>query len=201
MVAHIIEAVSQTTKMPVEVSDVAGIMVQNGIQDEIEFYGVERDPAVFLGTFRRYCRHDVPYGEPQFVSQVIYNSNLPLAWQRVVACKELVHVFDPESEWTRAPDQVTALMESLLDSPEELSDAAILGMALTDRFAIFPATGALFPDAARTEALQAIESSSVTIDDVARWVDLPRNLVQAVLTENWPRILSSVINGTDPDQG
>ena len=195
MVAHIIEAISQTTKMPVEVSDVAEIMVRNGIQDEIEFYGVERDPAVFLGTFCRYSRHDVPYGEPQFVSQVIYNSNLPLAWQRVVACKELVHVFDPESEWTNAPDQVTALMESLLDSSEAVSDASILGMAVADQFAIVPAAGALFPDAARTIALQEIEGNSATVDDVAKWAVLPKNLVQTVLKENWPRVLSSVING------
>ena len=85
-------------------------------------------------------------------------------------------------------------MESLLDSSEAVSDTSILGMTVTDQFAIVPAVGALFPDAARTTALQAIERNSATIDDVTKWAILPKNLVQTVLKENWPRILSSVVN-------
>ncbi|MDE0275572.1 MAG: hypothetical protein OYH76_06725 [Defluviicoccus sp.] len=195
MIAPLIDALAPTERLPVEVSDVADAIIRIGNQDRVEFYGVDRDPAVFLGTFARYRRRPKVYGEPEFVSQVIYNRNLSIAWQRVVACKELVHIFDPEGEWTNTPDQVSGLMRNLLDSPEDGGDAALLGMAAADQLALFPAAGLLFPEAARTHALEAMAAGSATIDDVVRWARMPAGIVQTVLSENWPAVLRSIIEG------
>ena len=195
MLSRIVEYFAMVEKLPIEIADISHFLELHGVADRIEFYGVDRDPDLFLGTFCKRAWHPIPDGFPEFTSWVVYNSNLPFDWERWIACKELIHILEAEPEWTSTIEDVGDLVDGLIELQGNGQNASVLNIVGIDLFAWIPAVGILFPEAARTKALNAIANGSATVEDIAKWAVLPKSMVQTVLRDNWPSVLRSVIEG------
>ncbi|MGO7337748.1 hypothetical protein [Rhizobium leguminosarum] len=191
---NLLDAVDNLQAMPVEIDELATELVRVGCQDRIIFYpDAELDPAVLRGVHYKYTHRNGVYSDPILTTLIIYAEGLPLAWQRIVCCKELIHTCDTEVERTNTEDEVTGLVDKLLGplSTENFGVADI--MATKDKLALYQALAILFPIAARQQAIDAIEAGTHTFEQIADWVKLPLSLVDMVLNTDWPHIRDLII--------
>lgn len=111
-IVPIIEAVADIETLPVEIEHVRRIIIEQGCQDDIIVQGgrnVHPDPEaepILRGLLYRYTEGNGPDQPATRVCQVIYDCTLSLPWQRLVCCKELVHICDPALEHVQTPDDV-----------------------------------------------------------------------------------------------
>lgn len=190
---NLFDAVSQTTLMPLEISELAAELVRVGCQDQITFIPVDVDPREVRGIFYRYTQHPRPYADPELVTLIVYSKNIPLDLQRIVCCKELIHTCDSDVERTNTEEEVQGLLDKLLGplSTEDFGMADI--MAAKDKLALYQALSIVFPDSAREQARELIAEGRKTVADVARWVCLPVGLVELVLGDEWLQIRDVII--------
>ena len=91
-------------------------------------------------------------------------------------------------------EKVSGLFEKLLEPPSSKDFNLASYLAVEDIFAIFPALGILFPEAARRQALSALEDGSRNVAEIADWVCLPTPLVQLSLQPEWPELLAKIVD-------
>lgn len=169
----------------IEVQEVADFLVANGSQDRIILRPEPMNPGELVGVYYQYTTHAAPYAQPDFVTLIVYPSNAPLEMQRLVCCKELIHVCDGKVARTDTLEEVDALCEKLL-GPMTSDDYGIADiMASVDRFALYQGLALLFPWAARETALALIAQDKATESDVAEWACLPLGLAKFVLSDEW----------------
>lgn len=194
MLAKLLSRFEGRIEAPVEVTEVADGLISLGVQDRIIFSPEDMDPGKVRGAYYQYTTHGVMYGDPDLVSLIVYSQNLDLPWQRLVCCKELIHICDAAIEKTHEPDQVSELLDRLL-GPLSTEDYGLADLAASvDKLAIYKALAFLFPAEARKVALSMLASGERRVEDVARWVDLPESLVEFVLDEGWPDIRSQLFD-------
>ena len=194
MIKQIIDAMSEVATMPVEVSEVVNLVIELGYQDRIYIHPEACETGKIWGAYVQFRENSVPYAAPDFVSYVIYNSNIAPEWQRVVCCKELVHICDKEISKANTREKVSGLFEKLLEPPSTKDFNLSSYLAVEDILAIFPALGILFPEAARLQALSAVEDKSRSVAEIADWACLPIPLVQFCLKPEWPELLAKVVD-------
>ena len=180
-------------ELPVEIPEVADVLKSLGIQDEITFCPDESiDDTILRGLYYQYTRSDKPYSEPVFCSLIVYSSKISKEWQRLVACKEMMHILDVGSEKTHTLEGLDGLLNRLL-GPLSSEDADIFDiMATRDRLAIYQAIPLLFPEGARLDAIERVESGVLTIQDVADRACLPLRFVALALTKEWPELIKDI---------
>ncbi len=185
MLRELIEHFSQVTELPVEVDSIVDQIKAQSAQDEIFLYEIDTDPTKIRGIFHQFTYHKVPYGEPILVTQVGYSSNVSCEWQRVIAVKELIHIFDQKPVKTNTENEVSQLLDKLVGPlSSEIYGLADL-QAATDRLALYQSLPLLMPKAALTIARQAVKDECRTPDDVAQWACMPVELVRLMLSESW----------------
>lgn len=194
MIKRIIDAMSEVDTMPVEVSEVVEVVIALGYQDRIYVHPESRETGKVWGAYVQFRENAVPYAAPDFVSYVIYNSNIEPEWQRVVCCKELVHICDKEISKANTQEKVSGLFEKLLEPPSTKDFNLASYLAAEDIFTIFPALGVLFPEAARRQALSAVEDGSRSVTEIADWACLPVPLIQLSLQPEWPELLAKIVD-------
>lgn len=173
---------------PIEVAEVAEVLIQLGCQDEFHFSPEKMDTGKLRGAFYQYKSHAVPYGEPILHTIIVYAEGVDVPWQRVICCKELIHVCDSAAARTNSPEEVAELMDKLLGLVSNEDYGLADFMASVDRLALYQALVVLFPLKMRTTALQAIAASKATEEQIAQWASLPLPLVKLVLSEEWPEV-------------
>lgn len=98
---------------------------------------------------------------------------------------ELLHILDSESAKAKTVEQIDRLTSEIV-LPPELQDAHRDGHAtITDRIAIMQAVAILFPFAIRSLLAEPLKAGKLTLDDIARIVDVPRRYVGHVMHESW----------------
>jgi len=116
MLARIIERLSTIDKLPVEVTDVRDVIIGSGIQDKIIFCPDNKmDCRKLLGAYYQYTTRPTIYGDPQFVSLIVFSSNQDVDWQRMICCKEMVHILDDEAEKTNTVEELDGSSLGFLD--------------------------------------------------------------------------------------
>lgn len=186
-------------ELPIEISDITREIVNLGIQDEIVVQPQDMDTDELFGVYCRYTISPGVYTPPDLVSLVVYNSNLTVDWQRLVCCKELLHIFDHEVERTDTPEEVIELIEKLLGPMNTESAGSAEFMALRDKMTTYIALGILFPQAARQVAIDELNSGRKTKKQIAEWACLPENLVDLVLGDEWLDILELFVDPLEYD--
>jgi hypothetical protein len=185
--ADLINHFSVQTTLPVDVNDVLSCLRLNGIDDEIEFIGVELDPDILQGQIKIFYVRDGLYGDARRYANIYYHRGHDLAWQRLVCCKELIHLLDPHSAETTSMNAISALAEKI-GLPPEMQEAAKDGLAVNiDRLAEFRAVAILFPWTARETLMPYFKSGAVNLDDIARLVDIPRKYAAFVMHDAWEK--------------
>jgi hypothetical protein len=193
MFSRLIAHFSETTELPIEIQDIRAKIVELGIQDEIKFFEHDIDPGKLRGVYYQYTRRDGVYGDPVLCSLIVYSSRLSVDWQRVVCCKEMIHILDGQAERTKTPEEVHGLVDKLL-GPLSTEDFGIADfMAAKDRLALYQALMLLFPAAARREAVERLASGEVDIESIAKWACLPTVLTKVVMSDDWPELSRELI--------
>lgn len=195
MLKRVIGKTSATDVMPIEVSDIKDAIIECGFQDDIIIVPEETDPKELLGVYYQYTTHPKVYATPILTSLIIYSSKVCIEWQRLICCKEMMHICERGFEQTKTQKDVSALLERLL-KPLSTEEYGIVDlMAGNDKLALYKALGVLFPVPAREQAIEALGNGSKTESDIAKWVCLPVSLVQLVLLPQWPELFER-LSGT-----
>lgn len=185
MLKELIKRLEDRTELPIEVEEVVAILVELGCKDEIRFYDVAADPTKIHGAFDQFIYHPGVYADPQFVALIPYNSSDPTEWQRLVCCKEMMHLFDSELERTDSVDEVPSFLDKLL-GPMSTEDFGLADfMAIKDKVATYQCLPLLMPRAALQAARQAVESGQKTPQEIADWAKIPLLFVNLMLAEHW----------------
>jgi hypothetical protein len=189
LIQKIINEFSMRTRLPVDVNDVVAFFVENGIQDEILFVGVDLDPEVLLGSIKRYRYRKTPYSDPINCANIFYRRQSEMSWQRFITCKELIHLADPE--FAKSSDHKSILtLADKIGLPPGMQDAANDGLNTNfDRVAEFVALALLFPWDARNELITPFKAGNITLDEIAILADIPRKYVSFAMHESWERTL------------
>ncbi|MDI7923420.1 hypothetical protein [Ferirhizobium litorale] len=191
---NLVAAVEQIDQMPIEVEEMAAKLVEAGCQDKIIFHPADEDPDEFQGVFYKYVVRHSTYADPEFTTLIAFSKHLPIEWQRMVCCKELIHTCDSSVEKTDSPEEVEALLEKVL-GPLSTQDFGLADvMAAKDKLAIYQALAILFPPKAREQAVAGL-AAGMRIEEIAAWAGLPRALVSFACSEDWPAVMHELIEG------
>lgn len=174
--------------LPVEIDDIVQAIVGLGFQDEVHLFPVQADPSEFRGVIRQFRYNPGVYAEPRSVTHVVYTTQVPMDWQRVICAKELVHIFDRTVKKTDTPEEVSELIEKIL-GPLSTEDYGFADLqAAADRLALYQCLPLLFPTAALEQAKRAVHSGKVTEEQVAEAAVLPIGFVRLMLSSDWEKL-------------
>ncbi len=189
---RLLERFDPIKELPVEIPDLRDAIMQIGFQNEIRFIPCDKmNPAQLRGVFYQFTRHPRPYADPEFWTLIIYSSQMSREWQRLVCAKELIHVMDGNAEKTKTPDELQGLIDKLIGplSTEDFGLADV--MAAKDKLAVYQALGVLFPDAARIDALKALQAGK-TREQIMQQASIPIQFASLVLADEWPDIKKDI---------
>lgn len=113
-----------------------------------------------------------------------YSKNLRKDWQRLVCCKELIHILDPIDCRVMTEEEFDRLCEKIvlpLDLQEPLDGKPVW----TDRLAVYQALAILFPWASRQLLLQPFKLEKISLEEIAASTDLPIRYVSLVMSSVW----------------
>ena len=193
-VRKIIEAFAVRTTLPISPNDVKAIAIDLGMRDRITFVGVDLNPAHLLGMFYSYFEATGVYSVPDVCAYIYYERRQPTSWQRLVCCKEMLHMFDHQSQKTAKRDEVEKL---IVDMARGLGgfDAETFGLhGLIDQITIMRALAILFPIEAREVLLPKLKSNDITLEEISAIADLPLPFVNIVMGEKWPEIYKIILS-------
>lgn len=193
MLKRLFQHFDPIAKLPVEVHALRDQLIACGCQDEIVFVSEEMDESKLFGVFYQYKRRDGVYADPQLCTLIVYNSVLSPEWQRVVCAKELMHILDAPGEKTRTHEDVKGLIEKVVGPLSDGKPSVTDFMALRDQLALYPALALLFPDAARAVAVQMLRDGTATVEQIAKWAQLPPELMPLLLSDQWPSLKAVVV--------
>lgn len=191
-IEQLIAAFDQVTEFPIEISEVRDYFLTHFVQDEIVFRPDEKmDKAVLRGLYYQFSYRKEMYGDRILCSLIIYSSQISREWQRVICCKELIHILDAKSEQTKSIEELDGLMRRIL-GPLSTEDFDVFDiMAAKDRLALYQAIPVLFPMSARERAL-SLMANGTKLEEIATQVSLPTNIVAVAMTEEWPDLIHNL---------
>lgn len=183
-VKQLIEEFEGETVLPFDLNKARTWLLDNQIQDEINFVPVELDTGVIRGLLKR---HKAPKGgwdsEPLYVSNIFYANNQTEDWQNLVCAKELLHILDGARVTTR--EQLRQLTQRLTlpnDLQHLMNDPDYV---LVDKFGTAPASALLLPLKAREALKPAYDQGLITAPEIAKQAVMPAQQVRTVMSDNW----------------
>lgn len=181
------------TELPVEIQEICDALIELGYQDKIRVVAEEMDLKQLLGTYVQWRERDGVYGEPKWVSLIIYPSNVPLMIQRIVCAKELVHICDSGAAKTHDTDDILELARVLSNkiAPDEKMQITKLKVA-KDILAQGQALMLLFPKAARLIARREIEQDNLDLKQLEKIICIPIQMLEEMLDPDWEDIAESL---------
>ena len=192
-VHDLITAFADRDILPIKVADVARLIMEAGIEEEICFIEVDIDTSILRGFI-------VQTTEPRGIydangngriSKIYHGTNQNLQWQRLVCCKELLHVLDETWQRAATPEEVSGLVKKMalpprFQIPNDGTDDN--RKALFDRVGALQAVAVLFPIAIRELLLSKHQEGVLADDEIVHIVGLPQVYVRLVMSEFWPKI-------------
>lgn len=185
-VSKLIQIFSTRTIVPVDIDAVVSEMKRLGVQDDIYyFHDLDLDTKTLSGQI---LREEIPWGagSTRFHTTITY-AKLGDEMERLVCCKELLHILDPDHAKTNTKERIENLLGKL-SLPSALVDPFNTGVAENvDRIAIAESLAILFPFAARERFLRQVDAGKTTIRQIADRMELPEPHAAFVMSEMWPQ--------------
>lgn len=187
--------------LPVDVDQVVDYLRREQIKDEINFVGVDINVEILRGKINHYVIPGIGYGEPTFCADIFFDRRQPDEWQRLVCCKELLHLLDSEGTKCATAPQIEHQISRMI-LPNEFQDIVADGVTvITDKIATYFAVAVLFPFAARQILMEPYRSGKLTLADVARMADIPERYALYVMHENWAQTHGLMLGEPTLDAG
>lgn len=188
----LLEAFAGEEDLPVDLKAIKAWIVSQGIQDEIEFIGVDIDEEVLRGFLHRFRETPRPYAEPTWHAHIYYERRQSVDWINMVTCKEMVHLMDGTAGMTKKEDFDT-LIERLslpLEMKVVLEDPSF---ALVDKVGDLYAAALLLPLAARDALMPAYRAGDLTFWDIAKLAVMPPKYARLVMSDSWEKAYASLM--------
>lgn len=187
MLAQIISSVDNIGAFPIQAQQIIDKIIEFGVQDRVIVCKDNEMNTDFLrGLFYRYRSRDAVYGEPAFVSLVIYPGKVDINNQRMIVAKELVHVFDSKEEMTDTIEELDALADRVL-GPLATDDVGIGDlMALKDKIAFYQAIPLLLPP----KMLCRAKDVGWDANRLSKEAVVPIHVATLAMTNDWPKLVS-----------
>ncbi len=180
------------TKLQVEIRAVASKVRDLVPNQRLEFFPMEGGHEVIRGMLHQWT-YTPGWGDDTIVvNDIHYVAGMSLPWQRVVVCKEMIHVVDPVRLLTRTPHEVQDLIERIA-MPVDLQ-LGYNGQEMGDRMAEFQALAILFPKAAREVLLPSYQSGKLSPDEIASHAEIPVRYVDFLMSDEWDRIYGMLLS-------
>jgi hypothetical protein len=189
----LVETFSCHTRLPVLIQDVVAQIVEMGVEDKITYVGVNLDINVLRGMCIKRTKRPGVYADPELVADIYYATNQEKDWQRLVVCKELIHLFDATEASTTAESDLNHLMENMALSPELQFQKDDGLKVTTDKLAILYAVCVLFPKDAREVLLEPYRQGIISAGNIARTAEIPEKYVRLAMHDEWEAIYETLI--------
>lgn len=133
------------------------------------------------------------YREPTYCADIFFDRDQTRDWQRLVCCKELLHLLDAEGNRVRTKEEIDHQIQRMV-LPNEFQEMELDGSrVITDKIAIYFAVAVLFPFASREMLLPYYNDGRLTSEDIARMADIPERYALLVMSDTWPAIHSILL--------
>jgi hypothetical protein len=184
-VRDLIRAFDTREKLPVDVNDVVAYLKAQQIKDEVNFIGVDINTEVMRGAIHHFVIPGSAYREPILCADIYYDKNQGSDWRRLVSCKELLHLLDPDSQKVKSKKDFIRQVEKIV-LPTEFQDTISDGAkVVSDRVATYLAVAVLFPLSSRAILMPAFKAEKLTTEDIAIIAEIPERYVALVMSDEW----------------
>lgn len=192
-VSRLIRAVEGVGRVPVSLDDVVH-RVRGLVPDErVSVIAVDIDPSLLRGLCVTLREDDGAMLTRIKHSRILFSSQMSLPEQRLVCCKELIHVLDADPVRTSSHGQILPLAERMahghtnnLKGPDDVK-------AFVDAMAKWQALALLFPYGFYEQIYPHFKAGRVSNTAIASYVGLPQVYVDVVLTDTWDLIRTTVL--------
>ena len=196
LVGEFVRKFSTVEMLPVDIDDhVEPAIRATGVKDEIYIFPDPKlNPGILRGEIKHWKFTHPDHSEDRRVADITYSEAQDHEWQRLVCCKELLHMLDPEDKRVANPDDIHRLVERII-LPPDMQDPFVDGpKVVADRVAVIYAVAVLFPLACRTALLPDFTAGKRTLRQIADDTELPIRYVATVMSEIWPEIHQLLIS-------
>ena len=178
-------------KVPVDVQDVLNWINAHLPDDVIKIHGIDVAPDQLRGGIVSTTEKIEPLPgsaiKPWREHRIAYSTQMSPEMQRLVVCKELLHVFEPPTVQTDDPEKVLALAQAL--RPEEGAESGMGAAAATaDNISQWNAITVLFPYGYWEVCVKAFKERTMTLEQIAETLEMPPSYVAVTLKDNWPKL-------------
>jgi hypothetical protein len=182
-------------KVPVDIKDVLALARELCPDETIKVRGVKVDNKKLKGNCYRYKIPDGKILMPRPVSLVVYSTLDHEYCQRLVCCKELVHVVEPDPIVTSKKEEVVHLAERVTKPiPVGASGVAPNDLQVfLDQLAKWQALAILFPFGLWEEIMPKYKAGKVNLETIAEWVELPPEFVATIMLDAWATLRTTLI--------
>jgi len=184
-------------KVPVDINDVLALVREICPDEKIRVRGVDIDPGRLKGNCYRYKIPPQTGSSlmPVQCSLIVYSTRMSTFEQRLVCCKELVHIVNPDPIVTRTSAEVVHLAErvtkKIILKPGQTTSNDI--QVFLDHLAVWHAVAILVPFGIREELLAAKSIDQINLDAVAEALEIPRDYVKTALGPSWALMRETIL--------
>jgi hypothetical protein len=192
-IKDLISLVSSKETVPIDIQDEVIPLVQaiSGFGHlDIYFWKKDMNSNLLRGKIAHWEYPDGNGGTRQVID-IDFPASLSLDWQRMICCKELVHILDPIDCRVMTEESFDKLCEKLV-LPPDLQEPTN-GLAIwTDRMAVFQALAILFPWASRQHLVEPYRAKKITAEKISELFDIPLRYVYLVMSDDWQKVHAMV---------
>jgi len=193
MEAHdLLKAFEYRLKLPIDVNDVLAYLREHGNTDNVEFIGADLEPDILQGAVKIWYARAGVYVEPERMVNIYYHRGHSKDWQRMICCKELLHLIDPAWLCTNEAAAIDKLADEIGLPPEMQDPFNEMAETNVDRVAELRAAALLLPLEARNIFRPYYDAGKLSIDDIARQADIPRKYAGIVMHPAWDDIYATM---------
>ena len=185
-VSRLVRAFEGVGRVPVDLEEVVS-KVRSFVPDErVTVLGVDIDPSKLRGLCLTVKEDDGSQVMMRIKhSRVLFSTRMPLCEQRLVCCKELMHVLDPDPIRTSSHNEILPLAERMahghtfsLQGPDDVK-------AFMDAIAKWQALALLFPFGFYEEIYPKYKAGLIKLQQVADDLQIPASYAHVVLSDEW----------------
>jgi hypothetical protein len=190
-VREMIEYFEGRLYLPIAIEEVQNLILSKTDIGGFRIISVNMDPRIGKGVFKLYSMRPSPYSELVTCCDILLPENLHHHEKRMVMCKELIHLLDPPNFRINTEEEISELLSRIILDPLLLPPEQIIEESksvIWDRLSSLVPGALLFPICARSVLLEQHRNGILSLDKIADTVQLPKSLVQIVLSDSWPAI-------------
>lgn len=180
------------TELPIKMEQVREYIYLKQLVDRILFHPVDRDPTILKGML--YTTKDKPpyFTGERITANIAYSINLSTSFQRLVICKELLHILDNGNLVVNVREDADRLISEItLPSSVSIDWANHHAGTNSDKTTELLALAILFPRDSITELRPLFEADKIGIEEIAALTLIPESYIPLTLSDVWMDFLNT----------